>query len=146
MMWRTLQTGRIYVRQHPQDAHLSIQELRDLGCETFSNRVLHFATSLCGTRPYWFNMVDTLGLPTVFFTHSATDTQCPELANLICEYNPNSKGERIQAVVSNPAIADWFFFQRIKQFLKHFYKDILMQKTIGFVLNISTVVVLMFMA
>ena len=81
--------------------------------EAFSNRVLHFATSLRGTRPYWFKqrsrliaMVDTLGLPTVFFTHSAADTQWPELANLICAHNPSSKSERIQAVVSNPAIAD----------------------------------------
>ena len=95
MRWHTLQAGRIYVRQHPQDAQLSVQELRDLvGCksEAFSNRVLQFATSLHGTRPCWFKqrsrliaMVDTLGLPTVFFTHSAADTQWPELANLICE-------------------------------------------------------------
>ena len=70
-------------------------------------------------------MVDTLGLPTVFFTHSAADTQWPELANLICAHNPSSKSERIQAVVSNPAIADSFFFQRIKLFLKHFYNDTL---------------------
>lgn len=34
----------------------------------------------------------------------------------------------MQAVVSSPAIADWFFFQRIKQFLKHFYKDVLHAK------------------
>lgn len=78
MRWRALQAGRIYVRQHPQDAQLSIQELRDLvgsESEAFSNRVLHFATSLRGTRPYWFKqrsrliaMVDTLGLPTVFYS------------------------------------------------------------------------------
>ena len=30
MRWRALQAGRIYVRQHPQDAQLSVQELRDL--------------------------------------------------------------------------------------------------------------------
>ena len=29
-------------------------------------------------------MVDTLGLPTLFFTHSAADLQLPELARLIC--------------------------------------------------------------
>ena len=34
----------------------------------------------------------------------------------------------MQAVVTNPAIADWFFFQRIKLFLRHFYKDILHAK------------------
>lgn len=78
MHWRALQSGRIYIRQHPEDAHLSLEELRDMvGREgqAFSNRVLHYATSLRGTKQYWFRqrsrliaMVDTLGLPTVFFT------------------------------------------------------------------------------
>ena len=81
MRWRSLQAGRIYVRQHPHDAQLSVDELREMighEGEAFSNRVLHYATTLRGTRQYWFKqrsrliaMVDTLGLPTVFFTHSA---------------------------------------------------------------------------
>ena len=138
MRWRALQAGRIYIKQHPQDALLSVEELRDMvgnGSEAFSNRVLHFATSLRGTRPYWFKqrsrliaMVNSLGLPTIFFTHSAADTQWPELANLICKNNPQSKAKRTEAVIKNPAIADWFFFQRIKLFIKHFYKDILHAK------------------
>lgn len=76
MRWRALQTGRIYVRQHPNDAHLSVDELRDMvGREgqQFSNRVLHYAASLRGTRQYWFRqrsrliaMVDAIGLPTIF--------------------------------------------------------------------------------
>ncbi len=98
MRWRALQTGRIYVRQHPHDAQLSVEELRDMvGREgaAFSNRVLHYSASLRGTRQYWFRqrsrliaMVDTLGLPTVFFTHSAADLHWPELARLICPDNP----------------------------------------------------------
>ena len=90
MRWRSLQAGRIYVRQHPHDAQLSVDELREMighEGEAFSNRVLHYATTLRGTRQYWFKqrsrliaMVDTLGLPTVFFTHSAADLQWPELA------------------------------------------------------------------
>ena len=52
MWWRALQAGRIYVYQHPHDARLSVEELRDMvGCEgeAFSNRVLHYAVSLRGT-------------------------------------------------------------------------------------------------
>ena len=74
-----LQNGRIYVHHNPHDDHLSVDEVRDMvGREgaVFSSRVLHFASSLRGTRQYWFKqrsrliaMVDTLGLPTVFFTH-----------------------------------------------------------------------------
>ena len=42
MRWRALQTGRVYVKQHPGDAQLSLDELQDMvGREgqTFSNRV-----------------------------------------------------------------------------------------------------------
>ena len=68
-----------------QDGYLSIDELRDMvgwEGEDFSNRVLHYTASLRGTRQYWFQqrrrliaMVDTLGIPTIFFTHSAADFQ-----------------------------------------------------------------------
>ena len=132
LRWRAIQTGRIYVRQHPHDQHLTIDELRDMvgrESETLSNRVLHFATSLRGTRQYWFKqrtqliaMVDTLGLPTVFFTHSAADLHWPELAHLIC---PSDADNRSQAVIENPALADWFFYHRISTFIKSFYKDVL---------------------
>ena len=30
MRWRALQAGRIYIRQHPGDAHLTVDELRDM--------------------------------------------------------------------------------------------------------------------
>ena len=99
--------------------------------EIFSNRVLHYATSLRGTRQYWFKqrsrliaMVDTLGLPTVFFTHSAADLQWPELARLICPDDPDSSSARNKAV-QDPAIADWFFYQRIVKFIDVFYTGVL---------------------
>ena len=112
MRWRALQTGRIYVRQCPHDAQLSVEELRDMvgrAGEAFSNRVLHYAGSLRGTRQYWFKqrsrliaMVDTLGLPTVFFTHSEADLQWPELARLICPNDPDSSTSRSRAVIESP--------------------------------------------
>ena len=57
MWWRTLQTGRVYVKQRPGDAQLSLDELRDMvGRQgvVFSNRVLHYASSLRGTKQYWY--------------------------------------------------------------------------------------------
>ena len=57
--------------------------------EVLSNRVLLYASSLRGTRQYWLKqrarliaMVDTLHLPTIFFTHSAAYLQWLELARL----------------------------------------------------------------
>ena len=63
MRWRALQAGRIYVRQHPDDARLSAEELRDMvgaNGEMFSKRVQHFATSLRGTNAYWFKQRNRL--------------------------------------------------------------------------------------
>ena len=135
MRHRALQTGRVYIRQHPGDAQLSLDELRDMigrQGEAFSNRVLHYASSLRGTKQYWqrqrsrlLSMVDTLGLPTIFFTHSAADLQWPELAQLICPDNPDSRTARAKAVIENPALADWFFYHRVMEFVKAFYIGVL---------------------
>ena len=40
MRWRALQAGRIYICQHPLDAQLSVEEIRDMvgrEGEAFSN-------------------------------------------------------------------------------------------------------------
>ena len=126
---RALRHSRSY------DAHLSVDELQEMighEGEVFSNRVLHYGTTLRGTRQYWFKqrshliaMVDTLGLPTVFFTHSAADLQWPELARLICPVDPDSSSARNKAVQENPAIADWFFYHCIVKFIDAFYTGVL---------------------
>ena len=57
MRWHSLQTGRIYVRQNPTDAQLTIDELRQLvnnEDDSFANRVVHFGYTLRGTAQYWF--------------------------------------------------------------------------------------------
>lgn len=70
-------------------------------------------------------MVNTLGLPTVFFTHSAADLQWPELACLICPNDTTSTSARNKALQENPAIADWFFHECINKFIDAFYVGIL---------------------
>ena len=135
MRHRALGAGQIYVKQNTTDARLTVQELRDMvsvGGEAFSRRVLHYTTSLRRTRSYWFKqhtrlitMIDTLGLPTVFFTHSAADLQWPELAQLTCPDDPTNSTRRSQALCDNLAVADWFFYHMIQLFLRHFNVDVL---------------------
>ena len=77
-----------------------------VGCEgeVFSNHVLHYAASLCGARrSRLIAMVDTLGLPTVFFTHSASSghTPGPAATKLFKRTLP---------------FADWYFGHRIQMF------------------------------
>lgn len=70
-------------------------------------------------------MVDTLGLPTIFFTHSAADLQWPELADLICPDDSQSRSTRANAVINNPAIANWFFYHHVRKFIEAFYMGVL---------------------
>ena len=130
MRWRAIQTGRVYIHQNPHDHHLSIEELRDMvgrEAESFLSRVLHYAAILRGTRQYWMRqrsnliaMVDALGMPTIFFTHSATDLHWPELARLFC-----SENNQRTPIADNPALADWFFYHQVTEFVNLFYVDIL---------------------
>lgn len=78
--------------------------------DSFSNRVLHYASSLHGTRQYWYKqrsrliaLVDSLGMPTISFTHSSADHQWPELARLMSTECHTVTDQR-KAVIDNPAI------------------------------------------
>lgn len=47
MRWRALQAGHIYVRQHPEDARLTVDELQDMvgtSGTALCNRVVHFGS------------------------------------------------------------------------------------------------------
>ena len=45
------------MKQHPGEAHLTVDDLRDMigrEGERFANKVVHYGTSLRGTKQYWF--------------------------------------------------------------------------------------------
>jgi len=54
-------------------------------------------------------MVNTLGLPTVFFTLSEADLQWPELANLLGAEERDNNAARSNAVIDNPCLTDLIF-------------------------------------
>ena len=70
-------------------------------------------------------MVDTLGVPTVFLTHSAADLNWPELGQILGLEDSTDNKAKSMAVIENPCLADWFFYQRISKFMDIFYKGIL---------------------
>lgn len=149
MRWRALQTGRIYAHQHPHDAHLqwkSYVTWLSVRVKHFLT-VLHYAVSLRGTRQYLFRqhnwliaMVDSLGLPTIFFTHSATDLYWPEPTRLICPDDPDFHSSR------NTAIADCSSNTAFTSLLKLSMLVSLVLPTIGYALSGSTVAAPMFRA
>ena len=132
MRWRALQTGRVYINKRKNDAEMSLEDLKEMSTKdrkSFINRVSHFGTSLRGTKQYWHQqrskltaMINNLGLPTAFFTHSAADLQWPELHRLLVTDENKSKSANL---IDNPAIASWFFHEKIQKYIKTFYTDIL---------------------
>ena len=70
MRWCVLQTGRVYMRQHPGDAQLSLDELHDMvgrQGEAFSSCAMHYAahtllSSILSTHTTWTSGV-SLWLP-----------------------------------------------------------------------------------
>ena len=130
--FRALITGRIFVKKNPDI--VSLQDLKDMSKkdqEIFCNKVTHFATNLRGTDQYWAQqrrkliaMINSLGLPTIFFTHSAADMHWPELGELFKKMDPSVKSMS-SYLIDNPAIASWYFDFRINQYISHHYINVL---------------------
>ena len=71
-------------------------------------------------------MVYTLGLPTIFFTHSAADLQWPNLARLMSPSDPDSSASVIDKhLLKTLPLPTGFFHERIRYFVEEFYVGIL---------------------
>ena len=96
--------------------------------EAFLKCVLHYMLPACvdfKQQSQLIATVDTLGLPTIFFTHSTADLQWPDLAYLICPDKPGCSSSRNKVELENSAIADWFFYHHIQKFIEAFYVGVL---------------------
>ena len=132
---RVLQQSGIFLKQNPGEAHLTIDELREMATSgnsnTFISKISRYVANVAGSNAYWYKVredlkaiVTTVGTPTFFFTFSSADMHWPELHKLFGNENSTNE-ERRQAVISNPHIVDWFFTQRLESFIKHWlYKTL----------------------
>ena len=137
---RTLQQSGIFLKQNPGEAHLTIDELREMAASNnsaaFMSKVSRYVANIAGTNAYWHKVkedlkaiVTSVGTPTFFFTFSSADMHWPELHTLF--YNNSdtnlttSSEERRQNVINNPHIVDWFFTQRLDNFIKYWLYDTL---------------------
>ena len=140
---RTLQQSGIFLKQNPGEAHLTIDELREMAASNnsaaFMSKVSRYVANIAGTNAYWHKVkedlkaiVTSVGAPTFFFTFSSADMHWLELHTLF--YNNSdtnlttSSDERRQNVINNPHIVDWFFTQRLDNFIKCWLYDTLNAK------------------
>ncbi|CAB4040611.1 Hypothetical predicted protein, partial [Paramuricea clavata] len=87
---RILQQSGIFLKQNPGEAHLTIDELRDMAASNnanvFMSKVSRYVGNIAGTNAYWNRVreelkaiVTSIGAATLFFTFSSADMHWPEL-------------------------------------------------------------------
>ena len=126
-----LSQANIYLKQHPNDATLTLQQLKNMigqpNSEQLMSRLHEYISKVQGTKHYWYQrslelkaLIQTKGPPTFFWTVSAADTYWPELHKLIPHDNSNpTHFQKIQGVISNPHTTDWYFTKRLSDLIKH---------------------------
>ncbi|CAB4008934.1 Hypothetical predicted protein, partial [Paramuricea clavata] len=138
---RILQQSGIFLKQNPGEAHLTIDELREMAASNntnvFMSKVSRYVGNIAGTNAYWNRVreelkaiITSVGAPTLFFTFSSADMHWPELHALFKTDTDNELGNstsdvRRQNVINNPHVVDWFFTQRLESFVKHWLYDTL---------------------
>jgi hypothetical protein len=134
---RILQQSGIFIKQNPGEAHLTIDELREMAASDNSallmSKVSRYIGNIAGTNAYWNKVreelkaiITNVGAPTLFFTFSSADMHWPELHALFGANTGNGTSEvRRQNVINNPHIVDWFFTQRLEKFVQHWLYDTL---------------------
>lgn len=87
---RTLEQTAIFPKQNPGEAHLTIDELREMAASNnsaaFKGKVFRYVANIPGTNTYWHKVKENLkaivtnvGAPTSFSTFSSADMHWPEL-------------------------------------------------------------------
>jgi hypothetical protein len=131
---RMMQQNAIFLKQNPEESHLTIDELRNMGnSSTFMSKLWRYASNITGSSSYWYKIREDLkaiiackGAPTIFFTFSSADMHWPELHSLLDPNFENLTGDGWRKnVINNPHLVDWFFTKRLESFLKHWLYDTL---------------------
>ena len=136
-----LQQSRIFLRQNPGEAHLTIDKLRQMAASSsanvFMSKLSRYVANISGSNAYWNKIreelkaiITNVGSPTLFFAFSSADMHWPELhalfnANVDCESSHTTNETRRQNVIKNSHLVDWFFTQRLESFIKHWLYETL---------------------
>ena len=113
---RTLQQTGIFLKQNPGEAHLTIDELREMAVSdnsaVFISKVSRYVANIAGSNAYWHRIKEDLktiitnvGTPTLFFTFASADMHWPELHSLLGGNSEDSNDAKRQNVMNNLHIA-----------------------------------------
>ena len=128
-----LSQSSIFLKQNPTDAHLTIEQLRDmvgrLDSTNLISRIQRYASKLQGSKQYWHARYEDLkalfqqkGSPTLFWTVSSADNYWPQLHSLMPS-SGSTHTSRVNSVISNPHLTDWYFHSRLSDFINHWLRN-----------------------
>jgi hypothetical protein len=134
---RALQQNSIFLKQNPGEAHITIDELRNMtsnnNSTNFMSKLSRYVANISGSNAYWHKIREDLKAiisykeaPTIFFTFSSADMHWPELHSLFDPNNDHLTNEqKINNVTNNPHLVDCFFTKRFESFIKHWLYETL---------------------
>ena len=128
-----LSQSSIFLKQNPTDAHLTIEQLRDmvgrLDSTNLISRIQRYASKLQGSKQYWHARYEDLkalfqqkGSPTLFWTVRCADNYWPQLHSLMPS-SGSTHTSRVNSVISNPHLTDWYFHSRLSDFIDHWLRN-----------------------
>lgn len=121
----------VYLQQHPGDANLTIDDLRamvnTMSAQQLMTKLHHYASKVQGSSQYWYQrhqelkcLLEQMGPPTFFWTVSSADNHWPDLHRLLPHSSTSlSQAEKRQAVIDCPHMTDWYFTNRLQDFVDH---------------------------
>ena len=132
---RLLSQGSIFLKQHPGDARLTVEQLQQMlksnSYSTLMSKLMHYAKNITGSNSYWHKAKEDLratisqvGPPTIFFTLSCAEYHWPEFHTLLTDSDLKDllPETRQQHVMENPHLLDWLFTERTERFIKFWLK------------------------
>ncbi|KAK3931961.1 ATP-dependent DNA helicase [Frankliniella fusca] len=134
MRWSALNDGNIFVRNNEQFKNVTAGQLKQMIEEdpNLLKKIMFQASNLRGTKAYWHckagelkDMVEQLGLPTVFLTFSCADHHWADLFRLLTDKDDVSdltESDRKKLIQQNPHILSMFFNARVEAFIEKVLK------------------------
>jgi hypothetical protein len=132
---RALGQCSVFLRQNPEEAALSMEELKAMAAngqlDSVISKMYSYTANVTGSDAYWSKrrreleaIMQQKGLGTAFFTVSFADNHWYDLHRLM----PNGSAEpklRYQSTNANLHLADWYFSEKLRLFMKHFFGGVL---------------------
>lgn len=87
-------------------------------------RLQRYASKIQGTPSYWYSRYEDLkALLQKSWTVSSADNYWPQLHSLLPSDGTTGHAARVNSVINNPHLTDWYFHAKLTDFVRHWLQD-----------------------